>query len=144
VPVIAFVGEGHEDPALADGGHAHQRVAQPLLPDGLAVDGQDLQLAALGVEHDVALVDDRRGGAIVGGLVLPGEGPVGGVEGEEVIAPEASPQEDAAVDHGGRRQAMTAREDDPPAPSPAIGAEERRRRPHVGEFPLLTRINLHG
>ncbi len=46
------VGMGHVNPAAGDGGHAHQRVAQPFLPDACAVDGEDLQFTALGVEGD--------------------------------------------------------------------------------------------
>ena len=66
--------------------------------------GQDLQFAALGVEDDVPVIDDGRGRSVVGGLVLPGEAAVVGVEGVEVVAAEAAAHEDAAIDHGRCRQ----------------------------------------
>src|SRR5262249_18879300 len=69
--VAAAVGVGGVDTTAADGGHTHQRVAQPALPDRPALGGEDFEFTALGVEDDVAFADDGRGGAVVGGLVLP-------------------------------------------------------------------------
>jgi hypothetical protein len=73
----------------------------------------------------VPVGDGGRGGPIVGGLVLPGEAAVAGVEGVEVIAAEAPAQEDAAVDDRRRRQAAPAGDRDPPAPEPPVRAGER-------------------
>ena len=44
--LVVAIGIGHEDLAAGDGGHAHERIAQPFLPDRLAVQGEDFQLAA--------------------------------------------------------------------------------------------------
>ena len=74
---------------------------------------------------DHITVDDRRGGPVVGGLVLPGEAAVAGVDGMEVVAAEAPAHEDAAVDHRRRRQAAAAGDRDSPAPEPPVGAGER-------------------
>ena len=48
-------------------------------------------------------IPGRRGGTVVGGLVLPGEAAVAGVEGAEIVTAEASADEDAAVDDRWRR-----------------------------------------
>jgi hypothetical protein len=103
--VPAAVGVDLVDAAAVHRRHAHQRVAQPFLPHRLALDGEDLQLAALGVEGDVALMHNGRGGAVVLGLVLPDERAGDGIEGVEVIAAEAAAEEEPAVGHrrGGQR-----------------------------------------
>src|SRR5579864_3634319 len=96
MPMVAIaVGVSHEDSAPRDGRHAHQWVAEPRLPGGRSVDRENLELAALGVEHNETLVDDRRGRPIVRRLVLPREAAGVRVEGEEVVAAEAAADEHA-------------------------------------------------
>src|SRR5262249_59277326 len=97
----------------------------PALPDVPAPGGEDFQLAALGVEDDVAVADDRRGGAVVAGLVLPGELAGDGVEGVEVVAAEAAAEEHQAVGDGGGGQRAAAGGGDLP---PADGALARPGR----------------
>src|SRR5205814_5692852 len=65
-------GIGDVQLALADRRLAHERVAEPFLPDDLAGFGLgDDDGAALGVEGDVAVLDHGRGGPVVAGLDLP-------------------------------------------------------------------------
>src|SRR5262249_33097017 len=63
VVVASAVGVGDVDPAAAEGGHTHERVAQPALPNGPARDSEHSQFATFGVEGDVAVTDHGRCGA---------------------------------------------------------------------------------
>src|SRR5262249_53287699 len=121
VPAVAArVGKGHENLAAGDRGHAHQRVAEPFLPDRPALGGEDLQLEARGVEGDEAARDGGGGGAVVVGVVLPGEGAGGGVEGVELVAAEAAAEEQPAVSDGGRGERPPAGDGRLPARDAAI------------------------
>src|SRR5262249_8256951 len=88
--------------------------------------------------------DCRRGGPVIGGLVLPCEAAVTGVEGVEIVATKSTAQEHAAVDDGRRRQAMAAGDVDLPAPKAPIWAQEWGRRLDLWEMTPLVRIDLHG
>ena len=108
LPVALAIGVGHVEPSLGDGRHAHQRIAQPLLPDRFAVQGKDLQLAALGVEGDVALGHHGRGGTVIAGPILPKHLARLGVEGIELVAAEAAADEELSLDDGRGGQGMVA------------------------------------
>src|SRR5262249_39069546 len=110
--VALAVGVGHVDLAAGDGGPAPEGGAEPLLPDRLALDGEDLQLAALGVEGDVAVGHGGGGGPVVLGPIEPDLLAGGGVEGVELVAAEAAAEEDLAVHYGRGRQRPVAGDDD--------------------------------
>src|SRR5262249_22479405 len=109
------VGVGRVALAPGDGGNAPGRVAQQLLPQPLAVEAEDFQLTALGVEGDAAVRDHRGGRPVVAGLVLPELLAGLGVEGVKLVAAEAAAEEDPAVHDRGRGQRPAPRDDDLPA-----------------------------
>src|SRR5262249_41943466 len=131
VPVIALaIGIGHVDLAPVDGRHAHQGIAKPLLPDARALDREDFQLTAFGIEGEVAVLHGGGRGAVVLGLILPDDPALESIEGVEIVTTKAAAEEDTAIDHGGRRQGTLAWNGDFPACNPPVLAEEGRRRLH--------------
>ena len=135
VPTVSSgIRVSHVDPPRAHGGHAHQRVAQPLFPDRLSLDRQDFQLAALGVEDDEAFIDHGRGGPIVAGLILPENVARAGVERIELVAAEPSAHEHATINHGRRGERTLAGELHLPAAKPAIRTLKRARWFDVGKL----------
>jgi hypothetical protein len=142
--IATAVGVGDVDAVAVHGGHAHQRVAQPPLPDGTALDGEDSQLTALGVEDDVSVADDGRRRPVVGGLVLPGDGAGRGVQGVELVAAEAPAEEEEAVHHGGRGQGAAAGDGDLPPADGVVLRSKRRGTIHPGHFASEPGVDLHG
>src|SRR5262249_22084708 len=131
----------------ADGGHAHERIAEPLLPHRLSRDGQHLQLAAFGVEGDEAAGDHGGGRAVVLGVILPGEGAGVGVEGVELVAAEAAAEEDLAIGDGGGGERTAAGDGRFPAGDAAVGGGEgngggnHERTPSWGRWRRLAEAN---
>ena len=106
--VALAVGKGHQQPAAGNGRHAHEGIAQPLLPDRLAVRCNDLQFAAFGVEGHAALGHDGRGRSIIAGLIPPEHLARLGVEGIELVAAEAAADEELPLDDRRGGQGMIA------------------------------------
>src|SRR5262249_34094031 len=114
------------------------------LPDGPPGGRQDLQLAALGVEGDVAFADDGSGGAVVGRLVLPGYAAGDGVEGVKLVTAEAPTQEDEPIYDGGGGQGVTSGEGELPPAEGAILVVRWLGSGDRGELAAALGRNLHG
>ena len=100
--IAPAVGIGHVDPPGCDGRHAHQRVAKPLLPHRPAVQRQHFQLAALRVEDDMAVLNDRGRGAVIVRAVLPYLRAGFEIKGIELVAAEAATEEESPIGDGRR------------------------------------------
>ncbi len=109
VLVVALaVRESHQQAAVGDGRHAHQRIAQPLLPHRFAARGNDLQLATFRIERHAAVGHDGRRRSIVAGLVPPEHLARLGVETVELVAAETAADEELPLDDGRGGQGMVA------------------------------------
>src|SRR5262249_30661254 len=113
------------------------------LPQLAARGAEDLQLAALGVEGDMALMHDGGGRAVVLGLVLPQDMAGGRVEGVEVIDAEAAAEEEPAVGHRRRCQRPPPGEGHLPAVPQAVLALPGHGWRHTGQAASQTRIDFH-
>ena len=107
-----------------DGRHAHQRTADPLLPEAPAAGGEHFEFAAFGVERDDAVLRDSRGGPIVSGLVGPEAIAGSGIEGVERMAAEAASDEYLALGNGRAGERTVAGNGDLSAGDPAVGRPE--------------------
>lgn len=141
--VMPAVGIGHVHPASVHGGHAHQRIPQPLFPDGPALDCQHLQLAAFRVEDDITILHDCGCWAIVRGLILPGQAAGGGVESIELVAAEPAAEKDSAIGDGRCGQWALPGNGDFPALDPAILTDVRSCRFNFGKSSSLSRVDFH-
>src|SRR5262249_27095521 len=144
VPTVpAAVGVDLIDATAGHRRHAHQRVAQPLLPQRLARGGEDLQLATLGVEGDAALVHDGGGGAVVFGLVLPQDVAGSRIEGVEVIAAKAAPEEGPPRGPRGRSHRPLPGDGHFPAVPPAVLALPGDRWRDARQIAAQFRVDFH-
>src|SRR5215470_13597971 len=88
----------HEDLAFVNGRLAHERIAQPFLPNdfpGFFIDDEDG--AAFGVESHIAVFDNGGGGAIIAGWNFPAKRAGICVEGVKLVRSITATYKDQSV-----------------------------------------------